>query len=216
MVRGCVGVALLLMCVPGCGVKWGAVFYWMGAGRMHKVEAEYILSEGPILVLVDDLEGRLTWASTRERLAELLADELVERHATERVISPETVKRYRRTHADFDNLKCAPVGRLVGADQVLWVEVKAFFAEEEIYDTTKAATIAVMVRVINPNERKDRGKVRLWPANREGKPVTVQLRATEVGRLKTKDRIAAELARRSACEIAKLFYKHPLEDVEEN
>ena len=193
----------------------GTLFYFLGAGRLHTVEAEFALTEGPLLILVDDLNERLTWGPARDRIAEELAQELLEHEAAAKVIAPQTLKRHRRTQAGFDDLKCTQVGRLVGADQVLWIDVQAFYAEEEVHDTTQAASLAVTVRVINPNERKDRAKVRLWPSNREGKPVAVQLSSIEVSRLKTKDRIAAELARRLAKETAKFFYKHPLQDDEE-
>jgi len=193
-------------------VQAGTLLYWMGAGRLHKIEAEFILSEGPILILVDDLEERVTWAPARDLIAKEFARELLEHKATLKVISPETVRRFRRTHANFDDLKCTQVGRLVGAEQVLWIAVTAFYAEEEVHDTTQAASLSVTVRVINPNERKSRHKVRLWPTNREGKAVAVQLNANEVNRLKTKDRIATELSRKLAADVAKLFYEHSLQD----
>ena len=202
-------------CLSGCGAQAGTLLYWMGAGRLVQVEAEYVLGEGSILILVDDLHERLTWALARDSLAKELARELLEHQATQKIISPETVKRYRRTHANFDDLKCTQVGRLVGAEQVLWIEVVAFYAEEEVHDTTQAASISVTVRVINPRERTNRAKVRLWPSAREGKPVSVQLNSNEVNRLKTKERIATELSRMLAKDIAKLFYKHPLQDPEE-
>ncbi len=214
-VAGALLVAPILACLTGCGMQAGTLLYWMGAGRLHQVDAEFTLSEGPILILVDDLNERLTWAPARDRIAEELGKQLLEHETTRKIISPETVKRHRRTHADFDDLKCNQVGRLVGADQVLWIEVQAFRAEEEVHDTTLAASISVTVRVINPNERKNRNKVRLWPPNREGKPATVQLNSNEVGRLKTRANIAAELSRRLAKEVAKFFYKHPLQDPEE-
>lgn len=213
IVAGLVCVVLLTTGAVGCGSQAGTMLYWMGAGKLHKIDAEFILSEeGPILILVDDLDEKLTWAPTRDRIAEELSTALLENEATRKIISPETVKRYRRTRVDFDDLKCTQVGRLVGADQVLWIEVKGFYAEEEIHDTTKAAFVSAAVRVINPNERKDRRKVRLWPTNREGKPVLVQLTANDVGRFKTKSKIAGELAHRLADEIAKFFYKHSLQD----
>ena len=162
--------ALLIACVAGCGMQAGTLFYFLGAGRLHTVEAEFALTEGPLLILVDDLNERLTWGPARDRIAEELAKELLEHEAAAKIIAPQTLKRHRRTQAGFDDLKCTQVGRLVGADQVLWIDVQAFYAEEEVHDTTQAASLAVTVRVINPNERKDRAKVRLWPSNREESP----------------------------------------------
>ena len=208
-------VVLLSACSAGCGMQGGTILYFMGAGRLQMVEAEYTLSEGPVLVLVDDLDERLTWAPARDRLAADLTRELLDHQVTQKVISPEAVKRHRRTHSNFDELKCTQVGRLVGADQVLWIEVTSFLAEEEIHDIARAAYLAVTVRVINPNERKDRGKVRLWPTGREGKLVAVQLNSNEVSPLRTRDRIATELTRKLAADIARLFYEHPLQSPEE-
>ncbi|MCP4592977.1 MAG: hypothetical protein GY842_19755 [bacterium] len=201
--------------LAGCGAQAGGLLYFMGAGRLHTIEAEYTLAPGSLLILVDDLDERLTWGPARDRIAEELSKELLEHEAAEKIITPESVKRYRRTHPDFDELKCNQVGRLLGADQVLWLEVKAFYAEEEIHDTTHAASLSVTIRVIDPNERKDRHKVRLWPVNREGKPVAVQLTSNKVTSLRTKDAIAGELARQLAKDIAKLFYDHSFQDDED-
>ncbi|MFH0983807.1 MAG: hypothetical protein V2A79_20015 [Planctomycetota bacterium] len=199
----------------GCGPQSATLLYWMGAGRFQQIEAEFKLSEGPLLILVDDLDERLTWAPARDLIAEALAKELLDHGATKKVIALETVQRFRRTHADVDTLKCNQVGRLVGAEQVLWIEVQSFLAEETVHDVSQAAALAVTVRVINPQETTDRTKVRLWPEQREGKPMAVQLNSNEVHTVKTQDRIAAELARKLAKDIAKLFYKHPAQEPEE-
>ena len=191
------------------------MLYWLGVGDDQKVEAEFTLSPGPVLILVDDPEERLTWGPARDQIAEGLAKILLENQGTQKIISPETLNRHRRTQADFDSLSCAQIGRLVGAEQVLWLEVKSFVAEEEIHDMTDAGALSVSVRVINPNEQKDREKVRLWPTEREGKSVAVGLSASEATRLKTKEAIAGELAAKLSKEVAKLFYKHPLKEEEE-
>jgi hypothetical protein len=203
---------LLSACFAGCGPQAGAFLYWMGVGHGQQVDAEFTLSEGPVLILVDDFEERLTWAPARDYIAEALAKQLREHQAAQKVISPETLKQCRRTRTDFDDLKCTQVGRLVGADQVLWLEVNDFLAEEEVHEATQAASVSVTVRVINPHEQKDRAKVRLWPTDREGKLVSVKLSPNDVNRLKTKDAIAGELADKLAKEIAKLFYKHPAQE----
>ena len=56
----CCGVVLALA-LAGCGPQGGAMLYWLGIGDDQKVEAEFTLGPGPLLILVDDPEERLTW-----------------------------------------------------------------------------------------------------------------------------------------------------------
>ena len=204
--------ALLALC--GCGYQGGVLLSVLGAGQMHKVEAEYKLSDGPVLVLVDDLEERLTWPDARELLTEETTKLLIEHKATKKIISPETVARFRRGTPQFETRGAREIGRMVEADQVVWLEVKAFIAQEEMQDTSQAAILTVTVKVIDPNA-EERSQVRLWPTVPEGRPVTTQLNSSDVVRLKTLPNIGRELCEKTAKEVAKLFYKHPIEDPDE-
>lgn len=204
----------MLVCVCGCGYQGGMLLSALGAGKMHMVDAEFKLGDGPVLVLVDDLEEKLTWPEARELLTDEMGKQLIEHKATKQIISPETVARFRRTSPEFEQRGVREVGRMSGADQVLWLEVQTFFAEEEMQDTSQAALLTVTVKVIDPNA-EERSKVRVWPATPEGKPVSTKLNPSDVIRLKTVPNIGRDLCEKTARDVVKLFYKHPLQDPDE-
>jgi hypothetical protein len=205
----------LLACLlpAGCGPQGGAMLYYLGAGDREKVAAQFTLSKGPILVLVDDLGERVVWPEAREMLSSRLADELLANKATEKVIAVETLQHARRTEPNFDKRGCREVGRMVGADQVLWVEVVDFFASEALEDIGSATRIAVTVKVIDPKGTVKQQNIRLWPVEHDGRPVKVELSSNDVSRARTRQAIAQELTSRLAGEIARLFYEHRLQDL---
>ena len=208
------GLALTLA-PAGCGPQIGSALYFMGAGHLYKIEAEYEFGEAPVLILVDDLQGHLTWPQARDVLAEQIGKQLLKNEAATKIISPRTLRRFRRTHADLDDIPCNKLGRMLGAEEVLWVEIKAFYAEEEFHDTAQAAAVTVAVRVIDATEKENARKVRVYPTNSEGKPVSADLTANEAGRLRAKGKIAAALCEKLADKVAKLFYKHSFQEAEE-
>ncbi len=182
-------------------------------GRREKVAPQFELSGGPILVFVDDYNSRVTWPEASDLLEQAVAVELVSHGATEKVLSPDALRRLRQTHTDFEDMYCNEIGRKVGADQILWLEVADFFASEQMSDLTAAARMAVTVKVINPHGTHRDGTVRLWPASRDGHPVRAELSANEVSKVKGRRAIATALTKKLAGEVARLFYEHKLEDL---
>jgi hypothetical protein len=211
------GMSLILaftaLVAPGCGPRAGALAYALGIGGQHKVRAEYTLSPGPILILVDDYADRLFWPETGDMLATAVAEELLTHKATKKVIANDTLRKLRQVHQDFDQYSCRRVGETVGADQVLWLEVTEFFASETVEDTTVAARLGVTVKVINPKGTKEKGTVRLWPTQREGHSVRAELSSNDISRAGTRPAIARVLTTKLAVDIARLFYDHTLEDL---
>ncbi|UCG15541.1 MAG: hypothetical protein JSV19_09630 [Phycisphaerales bacterium] len=208
-----VGLAAALLAVTGCGPGGGALLYFAGVGQTQKVEARYTLGEGPILVLVDDFNERLTWPETQDLLAEQTADELLARKATKKIISCDALRRLRQARPDFDRLCCNEIGRLIGADQIVWLEVADFFASQAVEDTGSAARMAVTVKVVNPRGTRKDGTVRLWPKEHDGQPVKAALSSNDVSRAGSRRAIAEALSSKLAVEVARLFYDHTAEDL---
>ncbi|MBN1512052.1 MAG: hypothetical protein JXB13_08555 [Phycisphaerae bacterium] len=211
------GILLLLVLVilpagPACGPEGGALLYWMGAGQKEKVGAEFTLGPGPILVLVDDPEERLSWAEARDLLADETANALLANKATEKVVSNQAVQRLRRSRSDFEDRGCREIGEMLKAERVLWLQVADFFASEETQDLTAAARFAVSVRVINA-KAQTREEVRLWPEEMEGRPVKAELSANEMSRLKGRREITQALTAKLGNEVARLFHEHALDDL---
>ncbi len=202
----------VLLAGSGCGPEGGALLYWLGAGQTEKVSAEFVLGPGPILVLVDDPEERLSWAEARDLLAEETANALLASKATEKVVASQAVQRLRRSRSDFEDRGCREIGEMVKAERVLWLQVADFFASEEAQDLTAAARFAVSVRVINAKART-RDEVRLWPEEMEGRPVKAELSSNEMSRVKGRREITQALAAKLGNEVARLFYEHALDDM---
>lgn len=198
----------------GCTYSGGELLYFLGFGQGQKVEARFRLTKGPVMILIDDVSERVDWPAATRYLFDDLAQELLKHKAASKIIPLQTVDHLRQSIPDFGKRGCREVGELAGAEQVLWIEVQDFFAEEQIRDATTAAYFSVTVKAINVLEKKSRTRVRLWPTSPQGYPMTVSMSGSEVSTAKRKDAISKELAGRLAVEIAKLFYDHRLGDFE--
>ena len=194
-----------LFLISGCGYSQGQLLYVLGFGRRAVVKAKFRLTERPILILIDDLSGRVDWPMATRYLADDLSQELIKRKAAGKIIPRQTLDNLRRNDPELDKRSCRRIGELVGAEQVLWIEVRDFYAEEVFFEASNAAYFNVAVKIIDAREKKNRSRVRLWPVSPEGHFVTVSLDGATVARAKTKDGIAKELARQLAVKITKLF-----------
>jgi len=130
------------------------------------------------------------------------------------VVPIETEESLRQTLPDFAKRSCREVGELAGAEQVVWIEVQDYLADEDITDSTNAAYFAVTVKVLNPTEKTDRRRVRVWPDSPEGFYINARMTGASVVRAKTKDGISRELTAKLAVNIARLFHDHKIEDFE--
>ncbi len=201
------GLLLLLACcvaLPGCG-RYAGLAYFLGMGRKTKIPKEFDLPEGLVLVLVDDPAERVEWPRARNLLERYVGEELLEHETVESVISPDSVARFRRSDPDFDMYATDRVGSMLGADTVIWLEVREFSAPINIEDTSTAAKMTVAVRVLTTHEDERASRVRLWPSDAGGYIAETTLNAVEVHRLKGDNAVAAELARRSAIRVGRLF-----------
>jgi hypothetical protein len=198
------GVMLLLPLLNGCVA---AAFL---TGQGEKVKAQYKLSDGPILVFIDDKNERIDWPAARRFLWDDLSQELIRTKSTLKVIPIETEDAIRQTNPDFGKLSCRKVGELAGADEVLWIEVQDFLVPEQITDATNAAYFNVTVKVVDPKQT-ERSKIRLWPTSPEGQLVTANMTGGAVLEQKTKDAKSRILTAKLAVEIARLFHDHKTE-----
>lgn len=206
-------VGCLFPVLTSCGMSQGALLYTLGVGRGKKVPARFHLTEGPLLILIDDALQRIDWPAAKRFLFDDLAQELLRNKAASKIIPSETVARLRQTSPNFDARGCREVGKMAGADQVLWIEVQEFRAEEQIEDALVAAYFNVTLKVIDVHA-KDRSSVRAWPTAPQGRMVTITLTGSEVSIAGKKNEIAKTLAAKLAMQTAKFFYDFRLGDFE--
>ena len=79
------------------------------------------------------LERHLERAEPRARylLAKYVGEELLEHEAVEKIVRPEALSRLRRLDPDFETYAATTIGRKLGADTVLFLEVRDFFVPDE-------------------------------------------------------------------------------------
>jgi len=207
-------VILALLATSGCGASHGQLLYFMGVGRRAKVEAEFYLTDQPVLVLVDDVAGKVDWPMATRYLTDDVSQELIRHNAANKIIPRQTLENLHRNDHEFDKRSARELGELVGAEQVIWIEVREFLANEEFHSVTNAAYFAVTVKVLNVLEHQSRSRVRLWPAGPAGHAVSVGLTGADVSMARTKDAISKELSKDLSIDIARLFYDWRPEDLE--
>ena len=199
--------------LTSCGMSQGALLYTLGVGRGKIIEARFHLTTGPLLILIDDPLQHIDWPAAKRYLFDELAQELLKHEAAAKIVPSETIAHLRQAKPNFDARGCREVGKMAGADQVLWIEVQEFRASEQIEDALVAAYLGVTLKVIDVNA-KDRSRVRLWPTAPQGRRVTITLTGSEVSIAKTKDAIARKLTDKLASQTAKFFYDFRLGDFE--
>ncbi|MGB0714916.1 MAG: hypothetical protein ACPGXK_03505 [Phycisphaerae bacterium] len=218
MMRATLTVVLLISAAclnSGCGMSQGALLYMMGFGSRETVEAQFNLTKEPVLILVDDFGESVDWPPAPNYLVDELGKRLIEQKGANRIVPNKTLQNLRRSRGDFSELPAQKIGRLCGADQVIWLEVDSYFGSEEFYEPTHAAWFAVTVKVLDVQEQEDKTRVRLWPNGPNGHYVSVSLDGSKVSELKTRDKIAKELSTQLATSITKLFTDYVPGDFEE-
>jgi len=207
--------SLLAVCASLCAGCWysgGEALFLLGFGRGQKIDAKFRLTRGPVLILIDDPQGRVDWPPALSALSDQLGEQLVQHGAAARVVPRQTLDQVRQTETEFERRGCREIGELCGAEQVLWVQAQDFVAEEQFFDPSNAAYFVATVKVINVAEKTSRSRVRLWPESPEGQLVQATLNGNQVAIAKTKGAIAGELATQLARRIARLFYDHRATD----
>ena len=198
----------MLSSVPGCGMSGGKMLWAMGFGKAPKIPAQFVLTQGPLLVFVDDIHDRVDWPQAKSYLFEEVSQALLANGAAAKIVPPEMIDQLRQTLPEFNKRGCREIGEMVGAEQVLWLDVVDFHAEEQFEEASKAAIWSVRVKVINVLEKEQRLRVRLWPQNPDGETLTAELSAAVVSVAKTKDGASKKLAERLGGDVARLFYEH--------
>ena len=206
-------VCLLMALLSGCTARSGQFLYAMGFGKAPKIEAEFTLTDQPILIFVDDVHERFDWPQAEQHIFEELSQALLRNKAAHKIIPIETLSHVRQSMETFEKRGCREIGEQSGATQVLWLEVREFLADEQFSDASNAAFITVSVKVIDVTEKESRTRVRLWPPSPEGRVISANLSGAEVAEAKSKDEVSKKLAEELGDSVSKLFYEHRADDM---
>jgi virulence-associated protein VagC len=217
-VRACgVKLPLLAVCAfgmlfaTGCGPQFGAWLYTLGLYPTQTIPAQFKLPSGPVLVLVDDDRDLIQPTTAREALVDELARLLKENAQVEQVTTNEELARLRRDEPKFDQRGARELGQAAKADTVLWLATTDFSLNNDLEMVMSPARFTVAVRVIDA-KAEEADKVRLWPTEREGRLVQVQVSPHEIRQCKDLKEAHQKVASVMAVEVAKLFYDQKIRE----
>ena len=191
----------------GCGQQFGAFLYWTGLYPKPTVNAEFTLTKGPLLILVEDDYNVTQSRRIQDEIAARLGQELIRNKVNSRLVPLERLERVRQQDPDYAKIPADKLGRRVGAEQILWLKIIDYaVGDEQTEDPSEAAHMVVTVRVINCHA-EHRDDVRLWPTGRE--PHRLELNKT-LGAVQGMgpERIELELIMDLVDQVAELFYDH--------
>lgn len=189
----------------GCNILGPATYLVTGPGT---VDAEFELEDRPTVVFVDDRENRVNPVSLRRSIADKVSEELMSRELVTTTIRPADAMGVAARHdTREDVMPIDAIGREVGAEQVIYIEMVAF--TDRVNAETLRGLASCNVRVIDVVNRK-----RLFPSGDDEQPyrhvqamtreISEELYRTRATRVAINETVAEELG--SA--ITKLFYRH--------
>jgi len=200
--------------LAGCNIAAPIAYFVGGTG---KIDAQHKLADVPTVVFVDDRANVIGRNSRNLRLAiaEGLSDELM----VHKVLDPEHtidprdaagIVSTRDRHHDL--VAVDEIGRMVGADQVIYVEMIQFAKSPD--GATPRPTATCRVRVVDAHSR-----VRLFPGSdtqQTAQQVTANLDEVDPSLFRSaaaSQELFRSLAHETGKTMAKLFYRHEARDL---
>jgi hypothetical protein len=191
----------------GCNIVAPAYFLLHGP---PKTPAAYELEDRPTIVFVDDRNNAIprNSATLRRSIADHTSEDLMTREILTTTIRPQDAISLARQSDRFDEvMSIEELGRAVGAEQVIYVQMLAF--TETVDGATPRPAAACEVKVIDVVNR-----YRLFPP--DGGDESGFMVQVTMGTLNTEAyqsassrlQIHQALAIKTGDEVAKLFYDH--------
>lgn len=196
--------ASLAMSLCGCAfISWSVAQF----APPQRVKALYKPPAGKtILVFVDDLLHPVSYEPVKAELTERLNKQLTTQKIAGETIPYERLLNLIAATPQFDQLSIGEVGRRLGADIVLYVQVEEFSLKDSPASLLWRGRFAATVRMVDVEVG------RLWPEERPGgyplEPVEISARQEASPTYGAK--LARDLAESLAEKIAKLFYDHSI------
>jgi hypothetical protein len=201
-------IALLAMIAAWAGGCVAAGFAAQALQGPPKRKALYEPDPRPMVVLVENARQQGSAGPIRELLTGLLNQALRENKVADPIPGYKLHDLRMADAKAFRDMNIDEVGRRVGAEQVLYVEIVRADIETHTGDTLVSGAVQVLVRVVDVPTGKT-----LWPDNSlEGWPVIVETPTADYKKVGGVQPMREALARATASKIAKLFYTHLIEE----
>jgi hypothetical protein len=199
-----IGAAILLLALTSCGPQAGAWLYFFGPKHTVTVKAKCKLTQGPLLILMDESPALDLPPDLEPRLVRAVRDEFERTGINKKAIDPNRVAELRRQHEDFHRRGIREVGRMVDAEQVLWIYPREIALAQRPEEATDPARLSVALKVINA-QAETADELRVWPVSDEGEIVTIEIDPHEMQQIKSTDELMRRLTNRMALHISQLF-----------
>lgn len=169
----------------------------------ERVPALFSLPGGKtVLVFPDDLQNPLSYPTVKRRLAQKLNAVLMEKRLAGRTIPYERLMELRSAEPEFNLMGICKIGRRLGADLVVYVDIEQFKLKDSPVDTLWRGRLGGRAKVV------DVLKGRIWPEESAGYPVKVNTPLAESHADTFGGELAKKLAEDLAVEVAQLFHDH--------
>jgi hypothetical protein len=204
------GLACLIGClaVQGCaGI--GAVIYKVTPPP--SIQAVYKLPKKTVLVWVEDYRNPGVSEEAAERLGREITAQF-KQHKLAPVVDPDKFVQYRFDKGTaFDQMTIASVGRALGAEQVLYVDLVDYGGDWTLASDMLHPKADIRVRVVDVKTGDT-----AWPNEAvRGYPMNIDLQYANIKDTQTANDEQAAICTATADHVAKLFYKHDSEEVSE-
>ncbi|NQU75021.1 MAG: hypothetical protein HQ546_01755 [Planctomycetes bacterium] len=198
-----------ILCLPvvltaGCAV---VSFLVASFAPQPKIQAQFVLPKGRcVLVMTDDLVYPLAYPPLKRLLADKIGEQLLGSNLAGGTIDYQKLRDLQDRTIDFDTMPIDQVARRLGADYVLYVDIRQFQLRSSEIGSLWKGRLEAFVKVV------DSAGGRLWPTDRtEGYEVTVETPVFPDDSEAFGLTLTEMLADLTANRVANLFRQHPEE-----
>ncbi len=187
----------------------GATAYYLSPER--KQPAHFTPTTNRLAIIIEPRSGIDVHPLFAQGLHEKIIELLAEQDVNERVAPYAEQLELRQTARGYASWSIQRIGRELGAEQVIYIEVTSFVMRRAPNYPTLEPRVAVQVKVIDANTVPGTSP-RLWPTDGDGYELTMMRLQREVADRDEIDAEAVKLGRDLAQHVARIFYEHSLEE----
>jgi hypothetical protein len=194
---------LPLLCV-GCNIM-GFVADKTTTGEQK--DAEYNLAKEPMVVIAENWKNPSGTAIDNEAIEREVSENLTAQNIGPQ-IDPIKVMDLKSERPDYGSLSIAQIGKLVGAKQVIYINMTNSSLIGAIGSDSLKGKATARIKVIDVATGAAR-----WPTDSvEGYPISISLPDTATHSAQDENDMHEKLIAAAADRISKIFYKAPADD----
>lgn len=197
-------VCLVMVVCSGCN-DIGFIADKLGPGD---IDAKFVPPKWPMVVIAENYHAPSGNLIDSEQLAELVYDHL-RKHDVAPQIDPDAVMELKARRIDFDKMTISQIGKTVGAQQVLYINITESSLTGPVASNSLAGKWTARVKMVDV----DTGQA-TWPRDQaDGWPILVKTPLLEAAGASDEVVLRRALQEKAADAIAKLFYKSASEEL---